>query len=353
MARMEPPGLRRLRQALPGPLEVSFAGAEANVAASLALLGQDAAFVTALPDNPLSDACVGALENLGVDTSGIIRTRGGRLGIYFVETGANQRASRVIYDRGGSAVSLADETAYPWERVFEGASWFHVTGITPAISRAAADATLDAVKRARAARLTVSCDLNFRGKLWRWDGGSDPRKLARKIMKDVLPHVDLVIGNEQDAEDVLAIRAGKTDAAAGRLDIERYPEVAEKIAGAYPNVSRVAVTLRESVSATHNAWGAMLYETDRGQAFFAPMADGVYTPYQIRSIVDRVGAGDAFAAGLIYALNDPKLRDPAAAVAFGAAAGCLCHSIRGDFNYSSREEILALMGGETSGRVKR
>jgi len=209
------------------------------------------------------------------------------------------------------------------------------------------------VKQAKKAGLTVSCDLNFRKKLWRWEQGSKPKELARRVMKEILPYVDLVIGNEEDADDVLAIRAGATDVGAGKLDIDRYPEVAGKIIAAYPNVRRVAVTLRESVSASHNNWGAMLYDAEIGSAFFAPLKDGRYAPYQIKNIVDRVGGGDAFAAGLIYALNDPDLNEPADAVAFAAAAGCLCHSIRWDFNFSSRDEVLTLMGGDASGRVKR
>jgi 2-dehydro-3-deoxygluconokinase len=343
MARMEPSNFRRIRQALPGSLDVTFAGSEANVAASLAYFGEDAAFVTALPDNALADACVGALRNMGVDTSGIVKTEGGRLGFYFVETGANHRPSRVIYDREATAICLAESAGYDWDTAFAGASWFHVSGITPAVSKKAAEAVLDSVKRAKKAGLTVSCDLNFRKKLWRWDKATKPKELARSAMKEIIPYVDLVIGNEEDADDVLAIRAGDTDVGAGKLDIERYPEVAEKIAAAYPNVRQVCITLRESVSATHNNWGAMLY----------PLKQGEYTPYQIRSIVDRIGGGDAFAAALIYALNDPDLRDPANAVAFAAAASCLCHSIRGDFNFSSRDEVLSLMGGDASGRVKR
>ena len=353
MARMEPPHFRKIRQALPGSLEVTFAGSEANVAASLAYLGEEAAFVTALPKNALGDACVGALRNIGVDTTGIFRTSEGRLGIFFVETGANQRPSRVIYDRDHSAFSLMDPALYDWTALFRGAVWFHISGISPAVSRNTANISMEAVKRAKDAGLTVSCDLNFRKKLWRWESGTEPKQLARKVMAQVMQFSDLVIGNEEDADDVLGIRAGDTDVLTGNLEIERYPEVAKRIASIYPNVSRIAVTLRQSVSATHNNWGAMLYEVQSGTAFFAPLVDGKYTPYRIHSIVDRVGAGDAFAAALIYALNDPGLSDPSIAVSFGAASSCLSHSIEGDFNVSSREEILALMVGDVSGRVKR
>jgi 2-dehydro-3-deoxygluconokinase len=353
MARLQPPGYGRIRQALPGKLLVTFAGSEANVAASLAYLGEEAAFVTALPDNSLADACLGNLRNLGVDTSKIVRTTQGRLGLFFLETGANQRPSRVIYDRDRSAISLADPECYDWSEIFAEAAWFHISGITPAVSRNAAEAALQSVREAKDAGLTVSCDLNFRKKLWRWEAGTEPKQLARKVMREIISHADLVIGNEEDAEDVLGIRAGDTDVSAGRLEIERYPEVAAKIIDTFPNVSRVAVTLRESVSATHNNWGGMLYEADSGKAFFAPLRDGKYAPYQIHSIVDRVGGGDAFAAALLHALSDSTLREAADAVGFAVAAGCLCHSIEGDFNFSSKEEILALHVGDASGRVKR
>jgi 2-dehydro-3-deoxygluconokinase len=353
MARLQPPGCGRIRQALPGTLVVTFAGSEANVAASLAYLGDEAVFVTALPDNSLAEACIGNLRNLGVDTSKIVKTARGRLGLFFLETGANQRPSRVIYDRELSAISLADPKCYDWSEIFAEATWFHVSGITPAVSRNAAEAAVQSVKRAKAAGLTVSCDLNYRKKLWRWEASTEPKQLARRIMGEIIPHTDLVIGNEEDAEDVLGIRAGDTDVSAGRLEIERYPEVAAKIIERFPNVSHVAITLRESISATHNNWGGMLYEAAGGTACFAPLRDGKYSPYQIHSIVDRVGGGDAFGAALLHALNDPKLRNTEEAVAFAVAAGCLCHSIEGDFNFSSKEEILALSLGDASGRVKR
>jgi 2-dehydro-3-deoxygluconokinase len=353
MARLQPPGFARIRQALPGPLLVTFAGSEANVAASLAYLGNDAAFVTALPDNSLAQACIGNLRNLGVDTSKILRTPEGRLGLFFLEAGANQRPSRVIYDRDRSAISLADPGCYDWGKIFAGATWFHVSGITPAVSKNAAEAALQAVRRAKDDGLTVSCDLNFRKKLWRWEEGTQPKQLARRVMSKIIPYTDLVIGNEEDADDVLGIRAGDTDVSAGKLEIDRYPEVAIKIVETFPNVSRVAVTLRESISATHNNWGGMLYEAASGKASFAPLSDGRYAAYPIHGIVDRVGGGDAFAAALLHALNDPRFSDAADAVGFAVAAGCLCHSIEGDFNFSSKEEILALHVGEASGRVKR
>jgi len=353
MARMTPPGWLRFRQALPGILEVTFAGAEANVAVSLALLGAEARYVTALPKSEIADACVDRLRGLGVDTRFTLRTDAGRLGIFFLEAGANQRPSRVIYDRQQSAISLAPASAFDWNAILADAAWFHFTGITPALSRVAAETTLAAVREAKSRGLTVSCDLNFRKNLWRWDQDVKPPKLAEKTMRSILPHVDLVIANEEDCADVLGIRAAETDVEAGRLRTERYPEVARQVVRQFPNVSRVGITLRESISASHNNWGAMLYCAQGDQAVFAPMTDGQYRPYEIRSIVDRVGAGDSFAAALIYAVNTPELAAPATAVSFAAAASCLAHSISGDFNFSSRPEIEALMRGSGSGRVVR
>lgn len=352
MARLAPPGFIRLRQGLPGTLNVTFAGAEANVAASLAFLGADAKFVTALPDNDLADACIAALQATGI-ASHIMRAEYGRLGLYFLESGANQRPSRVIYDRAHSTISLTDRSAYDWNGILEQADWFHVTGITPAISAAAAEATLDAVRTAEQAGLTVSCDLNFRGKLWRWEEGSAPRELAGRVMGEILESVDVLIANEEDCGDVLGIRASGSDVGAGLLDVDRYPDVARAVVSRFPNIKMVATTLRQSLSASYNKWGAMLYLAEQDKALFAPRRDGPYQPYEIRNIVDRVGGGDAFAAGLIFALRCPDYADVEAALAFATAASCLAHSIEGDFNYSSRAEVDALAGGAASGRVVR
>ncbi len=344
MGRLAPEGFLRLRQCLPGTLQVTFAGAEANVAVSIALLGGESAFVTALPRNAVADACVANLRALGVDTSRILRTDTGRLGLFFLETGANQRPGNVIYDRAGSAISQVPAEAYDWPSVFREAHWFHITGITPALSRVSAEAALAAVKEARAHGLQISCDLNFRSKLWRWDPDLGPKELAGRTMRGILPYVDMVVANEEDAEEVLGIRARDTDVQSGRLAAEQYPEVAREIARRFPNVARVAFTLRESVSASHNNWGAMLYERSRDAAFFAPVREGRYAPYAIRDIVDRVGAGDAFAAALIFALTTPELSAPETAVSFAAAASCLAHSIAGDFNYVSRGEVEGFCG---------
>lgn len=354
MARIAPPGQLRWRQTLPGPVQVTWGGGEANVCASLALFGQQARYLTALPRTPIAEALVASLRGLGVDTGSILWRKEGRLGLYFVEVGANQRGSTVVYDRAYSAASLAGPEEYDFAAALAGVKWLHVTGITPAISEAACRANLAIVKQAKQAGLTVSCDLNFRKKLWNWQPGTEPKKLARQCMAEVLPHVDLVIANEEDASDVLDIHAAATDVAAGRIDAAAYIGVAEQIVKRFANVSRVAITLRESHSADHNDWGALLYEASNRQAFFAPLgSQGEYQPYEIRDIVDRVGAGDSFAAGLLYALNSSDFNAPDRAIAFAVAASCLKHSVQGDFNYVTRDEVTALLAGNATGRVQR
>lgn len=353
MLRMTPPGLLRLRQTLPGTLGVTFGGGEANVCAALALWGRPVRYLTALPANALAESIRAALRGLGVDT-GTILTRDGRVGIYFVEEGANQRASSVLYDREGSAVSLAGPEEYDLERALAGVDRVHVTGITPAISENAFQTTLRLVRMAHARGASVSCDLNYRKKLWRWRAGVQPQSLARECMAPILAEVDLVIGNEEDAEQVLGIRAEETVVERGRIQARAYEGVARQICQRFPGVRRVAITLRESLSATHNNWGAMLYDSASGQAVFAPIdSQGNYRPHEIRAIVDRVGAGDSFAAGLLYALDAPDCAAPAQALAFAVAASCLKHSIRGDFNYVTVSEVQALLAGEASGRVQR
>lgn len=354
MARIAPPGQLRWRQALPGGVQVTWGGGEANVCASLAMLGQPARYLTALPRTPIAESLVATLRGLGVDTQHILWRREGRLGLYFVEAGANQRGSTVLYDRAGSAISLAEPGEFDFAAALSGVTWLHVTGITPAISEAAFRSNLALVRQAKEAGATVSCDLNFRKKLWTWQPGTRPRDLARQCMAQVLPHVDVVIANEEDAADVLDIHAEGTDVAAGRIDAAAYVGVARQIVERHPSVSRVAITLRQSHSADHNAWGGMLYDAASGEASFAPLdAAGEYRPYDIRDIVDRVGAGDSFAAGLLYALTTPEFATPDRAIAFAVAASCLKHSIQGDFNYVTRGEVEALMEGNATGRVQR
>jgi 2-dehydro-3-deoxygluconokinase len=352
MCRLAAPANLRLRQSR--QLEVTYAGAEASVAASVCNFGGKARFVSALPTHALGEATMDTLRAVGIDTQYVLRVDDGRLGLYFLETGANQRPSNVIYDRAESAVARTPAEAYPWEAIFEDAQWLHLSGITPALSRESAEATLLAAREAKAAGVTVSCDLNFRKKLWRWDDALEPRELAEKTMRQIMPFIDVVIANEGDCADVLGINAGESDVEAGELAIDRYPEVATKVIEQFPNVDKVAITLRESLSATHNNWGAMLYDGATGLAAFAPLdASGAYKPYEIRAIVDRVGGGDSFAGGLIFALTTPELSEPACAVRYAVAASCLKHSIKGDFNFSTRKEVEALMGGSTSGRVVR
>lgn len=353
MGRFAPEGVLRFRQALPGPLNLTFGGAESNVAASLAQLGAPARFVTALPQHIIADACVGFFTGLGVDTSCILRTKQGRLGLYFFENGANQRPSNVVYDRSHSSISLTKASEYAWDKIFDGAGWLHSTGITPSLSQTSAEALRHAAEAAKKKGLTVSCDLNFRKKLWNWEPGTDSRALAGKTMRGILPFVDVLIANEEDAADVLDIHAADTDVESGHLSIDAYPDVARQIAKQFPNISKVAITLRESISASHNNWGAMLYDASSDKAHFAPLRGGQYEAYQIRNIVDRVGGGDSFGAGLIYAFNTPELSAPEKAIAFAVAASCLCHSIAGDVNFTSRAEVEALMKGSGSGRVVR
>ncbi|MFO0919426.1 MAG: sugar kinase [Planctomycetaceae bacterium] len=354
MIRYCPPGHLRLSQSLPGTLEATFGGAEVNVAVSIALQGGDAAFCTALPDNSLTDCFLQDLRKLGVQTDLVSRRSEGRFGSYFVETGANQRSGTVTYDRAGATIAVTPPEAYDWSAIFRNASWFHISGITPALSALAAETSIAAVQSARQAGVRISCDLNFRKKLWNWDTQLRGSELARRTMQRILAGVDVIIANEEDAEQVLGIQAAQTNVEQGELKVAAYPDVAREIIRQFPQVQQVAITLRESLSASHNNWGAMLYDASSGQAHFAPVdAAGHYAPYAIRNIVDRVGAGDAFAGGLIFALTTPELSSPESALRYAVAASCLKHSISGDFNRSSRAEIEALMRGSGSGRVQR
>jgi len=354
MARIAPEGHLRWRQAVPGRVEVTWGGGEANVCASLAMLGHAVRYVTALPRHAVAESLVATLRGVGVDTDQILWRGAGRLGLYFVEAGANQRGSTVLYDRADSAVSLAEPDEYAFDAALTGVHWLHVTGITPSLSEAACRSNLELVRRAKQAGAAVSCDLNFRKKLWNWRPGTDKNALARECMSEVLQHVDLVIANEEDAADVLGIHAAGTDVERGTINAAAYEKVAREIVARFPGVSRVAITLRQSISANHNNWGGMLFDADADRAFLAPLDErGHYCPYEIRDIVDRVGAGDSFAAGLIFALNSETYCKPQQAVRFAVAASCLKHSIQGDFNYVSVAEIEALAGGSVTGRVQR
>lgn len=333
MARLCPPGNLRLLQT--NTLEITFGGAEVNVAVGLARLGAEAAFVTRLPQNDVAQACLNQLRGLGVDTGWVLRG-GERMGVYYVEKGAAQRPSTVTYDRAHSAIAEIDPAALDWDTIFAGAHAFHVTGITPALSDSAARATLEGARRAKERGLFVSCDLNYRKKLW-------PRERAGQVMGELMPHVDLCIANEEDAETVFNIRAENADLTGGKIEHSRYVEVAEKLAGRFGLPGGVAITLRESFSASRNGWSGLLYQN--GQAYFSRR-------YDIDPIVDRVGGGDAFAAGLLFSLV-ARESDGQTAIEFAAAASCLKHSISGDFNLASLAEIETLLAGDASGRVQR
>lgn len=332
MLRLKTPAHERFFQSQ--ALEATFGGGEANVAVSLANFGLDAAFVTALPGNDIGDAAVRELRSFGVDTS-LIRRSGERVGIYFLETGANQRPSKVVYDRAHSAIAEAQPGDFDWDRIFEGARWFHITGITPALSQNAADLSFEAVKAAKAMNLTVSCDFNYRGKLWKYG------KTAPEVMSELVRYVDVGIANEEDCQKSIGITAD-VDVESGELDVSRYDALSLKMMSAYPDLSVMAITLRESRSADRNGWSACL--RDR-QGFHVSRA------YDITDIVDRVGGGDSFASGLVYGLN--AYDDPRQALEFAVAASCLKHSISGDFNRVGVSEVQKLMGGDASGRVQR
>jgi len=333
MLRLAPPGFERLSQAR--SFEVIYGGAEANVAVSLANYDEAVEFVTRLPGNDLGDGCLSTLRSRRVGTSHILRG-GDHIGIYFIEQGAAQRASKVIYDRAASSFAAIQPGMIDWKAVFSGADWFHWTGITPAVSRGAAETCREAVLAAREAGLTISCDLNYRAKLWKWG------RSASEVMAELVGFCDLALGNEEDAEKVFGIRAPHSDVGAGKVEAGHYRQVCEALTERFPSLKTVAITLRGSLSASHNTWSGVLW---RGGEFYTA------STYDILPIVDRVGAGDAFMGGLIYGLR--KYDDPQKALDFAAAAACLKHTIPGDFNAVSAAEVEALMAGEASGRVSR
>jgi len=330
MLRLAPEGRYRFVQA--ASYGATFGGGEANVAVSLANFGVDAVFVTKLPKHEIGQAAVNALRQFSVDTSRIVRG-GSRVGIYFLEKGASQRPSKVIYDRAHSAIAEAERNDFDWKSIFNGASWFHFTGISPAISDSAAAITADACKAAKEAGLTVSCDLNYRKNLW-------PREKAGTVMAGLMRYVDLCIANEEDASDVFGIRAEDTDVSSGKISHAAYESVARALTERF-NFKQVAITLRESVSADDNNWAAML--CSGGKTFFSKK-------YAVH-IVDRVGGGDSFAAGLIYGMLQKM--PPQESLEFAVAASCLKHSIEGDFNQVSVDEVKKLASGDASGRVQR
>ena len=332
MLRLKSPALERFFQS--PSLEATFGGGEANVAVSLANYGMDAAFVTALPNNAIGEACRRDVRSFGVDVSNIKMTDG-RMGIYFLETGSNQRPSKVVYDRADSAIAIAPIDLFDWEKIFEGADWFHISGIAPAISASAAELSLAACKAAKKCGVKVSCDLNYRKNLWKYG------KEAKEVMSEIAKYIDVAIANEEDFQKSLGITAD-SDVESGSLDRNVYEGIAKKAMALYPNLERVAITLRESKSADRNDWAACIYD---GKEFY------VSRKYEITDIVDRVGGGDSFSGGLIYGLLTFEKQSDA--LEFAVAASCLKHTISGDFNRVTVKEIEALMKGSGSGRVER
>lgn len=332
MLRLMPPGHDVLLQT--PRFEATFGGGEANVAVALSNLGVQSAFVSVFPDNSLGDACIRDLRSHGVNTSHIVRG-GRRLGVYFVEKGANQRSSKVLYDRDFSSMAEIDRDAIDWKNLFKNFSWFHTTGITPAISKAAADASVDAVRAAKEAGLTVSLDLNYRKKLWKY--GVAPVE----VIGEMVQYADVVIGNEEDYQECLGFTVD-ADVESGKLAAEAYGRLIDEVRRKYGHLRHLAVTMRESRTADHNGWSALLHD---GETLYQS------TKYEIADIVDRLGGGDSFSAGLIYGLT--QLDSSKGALEFATAASCLKHSLRGDFFRLSVSDVNALMGGSGSGRVQR
>jgi sugar kinases, ribokinase family len=332
MLRLSPDGYYKLFQK--PELNTSFCGAEANVAVALSNFGDEAEFVTALPDNDIGRAACRELMRYGVKTDNIVYT-GDRLGIFFAEKGASQRPSKVIYDRKNSAIASADPSSFDWEKIFDGADWFHITGITPALSDSLAKISVDAVKAAKKAGLTVSCDINYRSKLW-------SAEKARPVMTEIMKYVDVCIGNEEDAEIVFGIKAGATDVTKGQLDTDGYKKSLQTVAETF-GCKIVAYSQRKSYSASDNGWSGIIYDDEKKQVYTS-------VQYDIR-ITDRIGGGDAFASGLIYALHNNI--SPANAIETAAAAGCLDQTLEGDFCLFGINDVIDLAGGNSSGRVKR
>ena len=332
MLRLKAPGHERFFQS--PMLEATFGGGEANVAISLANYGMDAEFLTVLPKNDIAECCIRELRYFGVDTKKIVRSEG-RMGIYYLEGGANQLPSKVVYDRAYSSIALAKPGDIDWDKAFEGVDWFHITGITPAISESAMELSLESVKEAKKRSITVSCDLNYRKNLWKYG------KKASEVMRELAKYVDVAIANEEDVQKSLEITVD-VNVESGELDRKKYRALGNKVLEAYPNMKCIAITLRESHSADWNGWAACLND---GKDFY------VSKKYEIRDIIDRVGGGDSFAGGLIYGLNNYE--DKQSALEFAVAASCLKHSVIGDFNRVGVSDVEKLMGGDGTGRVQR
>jgi len=333
MLRLAAPGFERFFQS--PVLGATFGGGEANVVSSLSILGMEGRFLSVLPNNDIGKNALRTLRGLGVDTDYVAMAPGARMGIYFLEKGANQRPSKVIYDRAGSAIAEIAPGMINWEASLAGCGWFHVTGITPALSAGAADETEKALKTARKLGLIVSMDLNYRSKLWKWG------KTAPEVMGELVKYVDVVIANEEDCQKSLGVGTD-IDPTGGKIDTAHYEALVKKMFSAYENIEILAITLRESISASANRWGALI--SDGSGVYFS-------RKYDITYIVDRVGGGDSFAAGLIHGLC--HLKEPKEALEFAVAASCLAHSVEGDMNLSSLDEVMNLFAGDATGRIKR
>ena len=333
MLRLSPPGYERFLQT--AEFVATWGGGEANVAVSIAQFGGASRYITVLPDsNPLADACIGELRRFGVDTSHIVRGPG-RLGVYFVEAGANQRPSKVVYDRAESAIAIAKPGSIAWDEALRDAGWYHITGITPALSESAAALAVESLQKAKSFGARTSVDLNFRKNLWKWG------KTAQEVMPDLVTHADVCIANEEDCQKCLGIETD-VDVHSGALDQQKYKQLAEAVLARYPKLESIAITLRESRSASHNGWSACLH--NRKEFLLSRQ-------YEITHIVDRVGGGDSFAAGLIYGfLNLPSDQE---SLEFAVAASSLKHSLPGDYNRFTADEVFALVRGGGSGRIQR
>ncbi|OEJ13746.1 2-dehydro-3-deoxygluconokinase [Brachyspira hampsonii] len=330
MLRLSPPSNLRFVQA--NSYDVRFGGGEANVAFALSNFGVDASFVTKLPNNDIGQSCINELRRYGVDVSNIV-LGGDRIGIYFLEKGASQRGSKVIYDRTNSSISKCTKEDFDWDKIFDGAKWFHLTGITPALGKNVSEVCIEACKKAKEKNITISLDLNYRKKLW-------TSKEANETMSKLMPYVDICIANEEDAEKVFGIKAKDSNIIEGKLSHEGYKDVAKEIVNRF-KVKKVGIALRGSISASENLWSCMLYN---GEEYF-------FSKEYLIKIVDRVGGGDSFAAGLIYSLLNGK--DDREALEFAAAASCLKHSIDGDFNIVTIDEVMTVYNGDASGRIQR
>ena len=332
MLRLKSPANERFFQS--PTLEATFGGGESNVASGLSRLGKKTAFVSAIPNNPIGDGAISAIRSNGVDTSRIIR-QGDRLGVYYLETGANQRASNVVYDRAGSSISQTSPDDFDWDLVFKDAKWFHITGITPAISEKGSQLSLKAVQEAKKRDITVSCDLNYRKKLWKYG------QTAQQVMNELVKYIDVAIANEEDCQKCLGIES-EADVSKAELGLDRYKDISDRVLKQFPDLKKIAITMRESHSADHNSWSAVL--NNRNEFL-------VSQKYEIKNIIDRVGGGDSFAAGLIFGLTTYESDEEA--LRFAVATSCLKHSIPGDVALVSEAEVLNLLKGDGSGRVQR